>query len=163
MAKQRRIVKINEDQYEYLKGGDVKNYNGNSEVSVPGKLNTGEDGIPRTTDEIGNMVTAQGYNRWPRRRISESDQPDNGDMNRDGVDDFYDDKQMDTLSNNNPNDNLTVVPNSIEVKVEALMNVIKSANLNALQTAAVLNEIIESMDLSKLPYKLKKDLRLKIQ
>jgi DNA-binding transcriptional regulator WhiA len=55
------------------------------------------------------------------------------------------------------------VPNSIEVKVEALMNVIKSANLNALQTAAVLNEIIESMDLSKLPYKLKKDLRLKIQ
>jgi hypothetical protein len=29
MAKQRRIVKINEDQYEYLKGGEGKKYNGN--------------------------------------------------------------------------------------------------------------------------------------
>lgn len=163
MAKHKHIVKINEDQYEFLKGGDTKHFNGNSEVCVGGQLNPDEDGIPKTTDEIGSMVTAQGYNRWPRRYMNfkESvDKPSNGDLNGDGIDNFYQDKLNDRLSNGNPDDNLTVVPNSIETRVEALMKLINSSNLNAMQLTNVLNEILQSLDLSKLTYKQKKELFL---
>lgn len=159
------IVKINEEQYKFLKGGDTKSFAGNSEVSVGGQVNPDETGIPKTTDDIGGMVTAQGYNRWPRRHMNfgESvDKPSNGDNNGDGVDDFYDDKIVDTLNNGNPNDNATLVPNTIETKVDMVLNMINNANLNAIQTAAILNKIIERIDTRKLTYKQRKDLVVKI-
>lgn len=163
MGVKKHIVKINEDQYEFLKGGDTKHFNGNSEVNASGQLNPDENGAPKTTDEIGSTVTAQGYNRWPRRYMNfkESvDKPSNGDTNGDGIDNFYQDELNDRLSNGNPDDNLTVVPNSIEVKIEALMKLINSSNFNAMQLTNVLNEILQSLDLSKLSYKQKKELIL---
>lgn len=163
MAAYKHIVKINEEQYKFLKGGDTKSFNGNSEVSVGGQLNPDEDGMPKTTDEIGSMVTAQGYNRWPRRYTNfkeNVDRPSNGDLNGDGIDNFYQDPMNDRLSNGNRDDNLTVVPNTIETKIETLMKLINGSNLNAVQLTNVLNEILQSVDLSKLTYKQKKELIL---
>lgn len=47
---------------DYLNNGNFKEYNGNSETSVSGKIDsTKSDGRPITTDEIGQFTNVRGY------------------------------------------------------------------------------------------------------
>lgn len=166
MAAKKHIVKINEEQYSYLKGdNDTQHFDGNGNISVSGKLDYDEDGEPATSDKISRAFTPQAwtYYRTPQRgRISENEHMDDADIDNDKVDDFYNVGQSNTLSNGNPKDNLTVVPQGIITKLDGLISVVKSQNLNPYQVANVVNKFLESFDFSNMPYKAKKELRLKI-
>ena len=160
MAAKKHIVKINEEQYSYLKDDDdTRPYDGNSKVSVTGKFDTDTDGAPKTTDEIGKTFTPQAYTYYRRplmRRLGESD----GDGDR--VNDFYNVDQANTLSDDDKDNDLTVIPESISYKLDAFLDAMSSQNLNGDQIANVMNKILEAVDFSKVPFKARKELRLKI-
>ena len=163
----KRIIKLTEKQlaeaekesFSYLDNGDFKQYNGQSEISVPGKQSSEEQGIEKTTDDFANKLSSQAYNRYAGfafrpRTLKESD------VNQDGVDDFYNNKELDTLGNGNENDDLVKVPESVIRKMKILVDSMQA--LSTKQQAIVLNKMIESFDFSSLPYAWLKELRLKI-
>ena len=87
---------------------------------------------------------------------------------REGVDldksnDFYDMKgfynaELNILTNNNDKDNLVKIPQSIERKLDILLDSIKQSNLTPKQQAIVLNKIIEELDYDNIPNQWKKEL-----
>ena len=81
-------------------------------------------------------------------------------MNNDGVDDFYNNAELDTLGNGDTNDDLIKIPESVQRKMNLLIDSMQM--LSPKQQAIVLNKIIESFDLSSIPYSWLKELRLKI-
>lgn len=166
MAAKNHIVKINEEQYSYLKGDDdTRPFDGNSAVSVAGKLNAETDGNPKTGDDVSKAFTPQAwtYYRTNRRgRISENEHVSNGDYDHDNVDDFYNVDSANTLSNGNHDDNLTVVPQTVLMRVNALIQTMNTSSLSPVQVANVVNKFLESVDFSNMPYKLKKEIRLKV-
>lgn len=160
MAAKKRIVKINEEQYSYFKGDDdTQHFDGNRNISVGGKLNRNEDGNPKTTDDVGKAFTPQAYTyyRTPGRgKISESD------ANRDHMDDSYEVSQANVMSNGNENDDNTVVPELIITKLKQFIQSLSAQKLNYMQRANIANKFLESVDFSDMPYRLKKEIRLKI-
>lgn len=169
MAAKKHIVKINEEQYSYLKldknNGDAKQFDGNSTISVGGKLNREEDANAVTGDKISRAFTPQAwtYYRTPQRgRISEGEHLGNGDNDRDGIDDNYEVTQANVLTNGNDNDNNTIVPQGILTKLNLLIQAMKSQSLNYMQKANIVNKFLESIDFSDTPYRIKKEERLEI-
>lgn len=163
----RKIIKITAKQlkeaednsFKYLSNGDFKQYNGQSEVSVNGKKDDMEYGNPNTSDDFADKLTAQTYNRYcgtayRPHTIREDDE------NNDGVDDFYNNSDLDMLGNDTDNDDLVKIPQSIQYKSDIMVKALEP--LTPKQQAIVLNKIIESLDLSSLPYSWLKELRMKI-
>ena len=77
--------------------------------------------------------------------------------------DFYDMKgfnnsELNTLTNGNSKDNLVKIPQSIEKKLDVLLDSIKQSNLTPKQQAIVLNKIIEELDYDNIPNQWKKEL-----
>ena len=165
--KNKRIIKLTErqlaeaekDAFNYLGNGDFKQYNGQSEISVPGHKNDEEFGIEKDTDAFGNKISSQTYNRYAGFAFRPHTLREN-DENQDGVDDFYNSEELDTLGNGNESDDLVKVPESVQHKMGILIDAMQ--NLTPKQQAIVLNKMIESFDLSSLPYAWLKELRLKI-
>ena len=163
----KRIIKITEQQlmeaeknaFSYLDNGDFKQYNGQSEISVGGKENDKEDAEPKTSDDTASKITSQTYNRYAGFALKPHTLREN-DMNNDGVDDFYNNAELDTLGNGNTNDDLVKIPESVQRKMNLLIDSMQM--LSPKQQAIVLNKIIESFDLSSIPYSWLKELRLKI-
>lgn len=157
----RQLNEAQDDAFKYLTNSDTTPNNGQTEVSVNGKINGEEDGYPLTTDRFASMNTTQGYNRYGGignnlcRKVSE-----NNDKNNDGIDDFYNDKTLDILSNGNEQDNMEAISHTVDEKVNALLSLIK--NMPSKKQAIVLNKIIENINLNNIPFKLKKELIKKI-
>lgn len=155
----KQLKEAEESGFEYLSNGDFKQYNGQSEVSVTGKTDDETYGKPKTSDDFADKMTAQTYNRYcgaayrPHTLREE-------DHNNDGLDDFYNNAELDTLGNETTNDDLVKIPQSVQYKADILMNALTA--LTPKQQAIVLNKIIEGLDLSSLPYAWLKELRLKI-
>ena len=82
------------------------------------------------------------------------------DINKDNVDDFYNNDELDTLSNGDINDNLTKIPQGVEYKTDVLIDAIDT--LQPKQQAIVLNKILENLDMSSIPYMWKKELIKKL-
>ena len=180
MARKRRIIKLTEQQlleaeglsFEYLSNGNCKAYNGQSEISANGKLNSETNGEPVTSDDVESQITPQGYIRYTALggyagrigRLREEEQsPSSNDANGDGVDDFYNNKELDTLNNGLDDDNLTKIPNSVEHKLNTLIDAIRGNNLAPKQIAIIMNKMIESFDITSIPNSWKKELKLKIK
>ena len=77
--------------------------------------------------------------------------------------DFYDMKgfynaELNTLTNGDSKDNLVKIPQSIEKKLDVLLDSIKQSNLTPKQQAIVLNKIIEELDYDNIPNQWKKEL-----
>lgn len=165
----KRIIRITEQQlkeaypdaYEYLdNNSDVKPFDGNTNISVAGKVSDEEDGMTITTDDVATMVTNQnnpyGYRTsgYARPYIGEAD------ANADGVDDFYNHDELDTLSNGEKKDDITRVPDSIIRKLDILIDAM--APLNGKQKMMILNKMVENVDMQQAPYQWRKELALKI-
>ena len=167
-----KIIKLTEKQlkeaegnsFEYLNGSDVGNYTGNTEISPVGKVSDDEYGNPVTTDDIAKQITPNSYNRYGsyiysnNRSIKESFEDDDND----GIDDFYDNEQIETLSDDDKSNNLTRIPKGVEDKINLLINQIDSSSLNPKQQAMVLTKLINSMDTDRLPISWRKNLILRI-
>lgn len=165
----RRIIKLTEkqlreaetDAFTFLKNGDFNQYAGQSEISVSGRENDDEWGEPKTTDDLADKITSQSYNRFSGfayrpHALKEGDM----DGNDDGVDDFYNNEELDTLSDGDENDDLTKIPEGVQNKCDILISAMQ--NLTPKQQAIVLNKLIESFDFSNLPYSWLKELKMKI-
>lgn len=165
----KRTIRITEQQlkeaypdaYEYLdSNSDVKPFDGNTNISVAGKVSNEEDGMPITTDDVATMVTSQnnpyGYRTsgYARPYIGEAD------AKADGVDDFYNHDELDTLSNGEKKDDITRVPDSIIRKLDILIDAM--APLNGKQKMMILNKMVENVDMQQVPYQWRKELALKI-
>lgn len=154
-----QLAEAEEDAFNYLGNGDFKQYNGQSEISVPGHENNEEMGDEKSTDAFADKMSSQTYNRYAGFALRPHTLREN-DTNQDGVDDFYNNDELDTLGNGDESDDLVKVPESVQRKMDILISSMQ--NLTPKQQAIVLNKIIESFDLSSLPYAWLKELRLKI-
>lgn len=166
----RRIIKLTNEQYRqlkeaeddsfgYLDNGDFKEYSGQSQIGVTGKVNDEEYGQPKTSDSLADKLSSQTYNRFCGSAFRPTSIRED-DENNDGVDDFYNNNELDTLGNNTSDDDLVKVPQSVQSRMNMLIDSMK--NLQPKQQAIVLNKIIESINLSEIPYAWMKELRLKI-
>lgn len=166
MTPKKHIVRINEEQYSYIKGDDdTQHFDGNRSISVGGKLNNDEDANPKTSDDVSKSFTPQSwtYYRTPQRgRISEGEHLGGEDKNGDNVNDDYEVSQANVMSNGNQNDDNTVVPQLIITKLNQFIQAISTQNLNYVQRANIANKFLESIDFSDMPYRFKKEIRLKI-
>lgn len=167
-----RIIKVTEQQLKEALGdafsyldfdSDVKPFDGNTNISVTGKLSDTEDGAPVTTDDIGTMLSPQNYisqrtgarmyNR-PATFLREDDK------NNDGVDDFFNHDELDVLSNGDDSDDITRVPGSVLNKLDLLLKAMET--MSPKQKAMVVNKLIESIDWSAVMGPWRKELSLKI-
>lgn len=155
----KQLTEAENDVFGYLNNGDFKQYSGQSEIGVTGKKDDDEYGKPKTSDDLANKISAQTYNRYCGFALKPHALRED-DTNKDGVDDYYNNDELDTLGNNSDNDDLVKIPESIQRKVNILIDSMQM--LTAKQQAIVLNKLIESFDLSSLPYAWLKELRLKI-
>lgn len=165
-----RVIKITEAQlreaegnaFEYLdSNNDIPNNVGNSEIGVTGKIDGEEYGTPATSDKISNTMSNQSWNRF--RGYSTNMRPNNlreEDENNDGVDDFYNHDELNILTDDNDKNNLIKIPNSIEQRLNILIKSIE--NLQPKQQAMVINKIIDSINVEKIPYSWAKELMYKI-
>lgn len=152
------------DSFSYLDfDNSVTPHDGNTEISVTGKLSDEEDAAPVTTDDIGTMLSPQNYistrtgarmyNR-PATFLKEADK------NNDGVDDFFNHEELDVLSNGDNDDDLTRVPGSVLNKIDLLLKAMEP--LSSKQKAMVINKMIESVDWTTVMGPWRKELSLKI-
>lgn len=163
----RRIIKLTRQQlteaengaFNYLSNGDFKQYNSQSEISVAGKKDDGEWGDPKTSDNLADKITAQTYNRYCGKALKPHTLRED-DENKDNVDDFYNNTELDTLGNETSDDDLVKIPQGVQNKVNMLISSMQT--LSSKQQAIVLNKLIEHFDLSTIPYAWLKELRLKI-
>lgn len=178
-----------DNTFNYLGGGDTSNYSGQSQIFATGKLGPEEEyGDPITTDKVSRSLSPQTYNRYgvgsqgyrkfqntpdtnlldidiEDDEISQTTNEDTQKLSDDDneIDNFYKKDELDTLGNGVENDNLTRIPEGVEYKINLLLSEIKRLNLTPKQQAIVLNKIVESFDVEKIPYSWKKTLMLKIK
>lgn len=168
--KKRIIVKLTsqqlneaqDDAFTYLTNSDTTPNNGQTEISVNGKIDGKEDGNPLTTDKFASMTTSQGYNRYGGigNNIVYNNIIEDNDKNNDGIDDFYNNPSLDILSNGNEDDNMEEIPYTIDEKTNILLSFLKK--ISPKKQAIVLNKIIENINLKGIPYKFKKELIKKL-
>ena len=187
--KMKRIIKITESQLRETEGeafkyldttDDTTPYNGQSTITAQGKLNGEENGEPIITDRIGKQRTPQSWaryraygniNMYPHKNKSNfiNDNLDEGisvgdDKDNDGVPDHYENVGdmggLDILSDGDDSNNLTVIPKSVDVKLELLNKAME--NLSPKQKAMVINNFLEQNDISQIPNAWKKTLMYKV-
>ena len=173
-----KIIRLTETQYNllnedfdsgfnYIGDSDVPHNDGQVNITANGKLNGDENGNPVTSDKVEKMVTPQQYYNFvtfgrsslgTRAHVTEN----LNDKDNDGIDDFYNSEELDTLSDGDNNDDLVKVPEGVIVKTKLLSDEIKKAKLNPKQQAMVLNKIIEDCAIGSVPYAWKKELMMKL-
>lgn len=161
------------EAFKYLDtSDDTSPFNGQSTITSQGKLNGEENAEPIFTDRIGKQRTPQAWARYrmygninqaPHTKsnninlfnegvsIKPSVTVSDGNIKDNGINDFDEDVAMmgmgngvETMSDNNNNNNLCVIPNGIDKVTDRLINMISDYNLNPKQIAMVLDKIQES-------------------
>lgn len=156
-----RLKEAIEDEFSYVTNSNYKPYDGQVNVSANGKKTSEDYGNPVTSDMIQQSITPQSYNRFRSYgNISHA--------MREGVvinpkQNFYDtanfnNKELDILSNNGKNDNLVKIPQSVQDKLNILLDSVKKTKLSPKQQAIVLHKLIEELSHGNIAYSLKKEL-----
>ena len=170
----RRIVKISSKQMSDLSedvgvtfnsDNDVPNFNGCAEITVSGKKDQGTYGKPVSTDKIARKLTPQTFSRYGMTNFRGGYRymPESYQIDTNSSDSFYDNTQMDTLSNGIEDDNTTVIPQSVDAKIDLLCNVCNTANLTPRQNAMIINKLIEALPMKGIPFKWRNELIIKIR
>lgn len=155
-------LKEAEETFKFVKNNNSPTHDGNSKIGVNGKLSSGTNGNPVTTDKFASMNCPQdhgdymgyGYRYGMPTNLREDDK------NNDGVDDFYNRKETGILGNGKDNDSLTKIPKEVNNKINALINV--CSTLTQKQKATALNKFLEALDISSLNHDIKKFLIKKL-
>lgn len=169
----KKIIKVTEQQlketegkaFEYLDiEDDTTPNNGNSEISVSGKLNDTENGKPITGDKISNTITPQTYNRFHHYANQfHNTLRENSDKNNDGVDDFYNNEEMNILNDNDNDNDIVRIPQSVLSKIDLLIEAINNSNLTPKQECIILNKLIMNMKINEAPFSWIKELIIKLR
>lgn len=166
-------IKITEKQYQriqeeidndfiYFTNNDTKPYDGQVNISANGKIDGETNAKPTSGDKVQQSLTPQGYGRY-RCYGNISPRTMREGVAVDQSNDFYDMKgfnntELNMLTNDNDKDNLIKIPQSIERKLDILLDSIKQSNLTPKQQAIILNKILEELDYDNIPNQWKKEL-----
>ena len=151
-----------DDSFTYFSDSDTKPYDGQVNISANGKIDGETNAKPTTADKVQHSLTPQGYGRY-RSYGNISPRTMREGVEIDKSNDFYDVKgfnntELNVLTNGNDKDNLVKIPQSIERKLDILLDSIKQNRLTPKQQAIVLNKIIEELDYDNIPNQWKKEL-----
>lgn len=158
----KRIQEEMDNDFIYFTNNDTKPYDGQVNISANGKIDGETNANPTSADKVQHSLTPQGYGRYRSYgNISPRSMREGVDL--DNSNDFYDvkgfnNKELNTLTNDNNKDNLVKIPQSIEAKLDILLDSIKQSNLTPKQQAIVLNKMIEELDYDTIPNQWKKEL-----
>ena len=165
-----RIIKLTKRQlketdisdFDYIDDeNDMPSRIGQSQISVDGKVDDTESGDTLIGDRVAKSMTPQTYSRFNNYSNGYSHRMREGvDVNKDNVDDFYNNDELDMLSNGDNNDNLIKIPQGVDYKTNMLVAAMN--NLNSKQQAIVINKILENVDMNSIPYRWKKELIMKL-
>ena len=161
--------------FDFLSDNDIPEYSGNRNIEVANKLNKDEYGDPITSDDVADTEANVGYSRYTSSygygggRLREAQGQDgqenypDQDTDNDGITNFYDNNANNTLDDNDPTNNTTVVPNTVLQRIDLLLNTVAQENLNIRQQYMVAAQILDKLDLEKLPPALTKNLALHLK
>lgn len=158
----RQLQEMNCTDFFYLDtDNDRCSTDGQSHISVDGKVDDINSGETLISDKIANSLTPQWYNRYRSYANLQGRCVREGvDLDKDNVDDFFNHEELDIASNKKDNDNLCKIPQGAEKKTDMFIDAI--IPLNCKQQAICINKILDNVDLSSLPYSWKKELYLKL-
>ena len=137
------LENLNEDEFDYLSNSEFKPYDGYNNITADGKIDGTKPADKNTTaDEHGKRLTMQGWNRYRtygniypasvREGVEISNKEDNT------ADDFG---EVDVTDDNRlENPNLVQIPNTVKQREKLLIDSI--SNLNDMQKAIVLNDLL---------------------
>ena len=165
-----RIIKLTKRQlketdisdFDYIDDeNDMPSRIGQSQISVNGKVDDTESGDTLIGDRVAKWMTPQTYSLFNNDSNGYCHRMREGvDVNKDNVDDFYNNDELDMLSNGDNNDNLIKIPQGVDYKTNMLVDAMN--NLNPKQQAIVINKILENVDMISIPYRWKKELIMKL-
>lgn len=177
----RIIQEAIDNTFAYIDEKDTIPYDGQKNISADGKIDGETNGDVTIGDKVSKTVTPQsflryrgiGYGRFQpytmQPNMVDSDmqcdegiQPNN-DKNNDGIDDFYNNDELDLLGDDDADNDLVKIPQGIVTKSDILIDAVNSNNLTSKQQAIILNKIIEAFDITSIPYAWKKELILKLK
>lgn len=165
-----RIIKLTKKQLQEMDSSDFlyldtdndrSPSDAESQISVDGKIDDTTSGDTLIGNKVANSLTPQWYNRYRSyANLQGRCMREGVDINKDGVDDFYNNEELDILSNGDNNDNLCKIPAGVERKTDILVDAI--SNLTTKQQAIVINKILENVNMSNIPYSWRKELMMKL-
>ena len=158
--KQYKLLQETDETFTYVGDTESKPFDGYGNITADGKID-GETAAPEktTADRIGKMRSVDGWNRYrsygnvyPTTMREQDERNDFYDVNG------FQNKELNTLTNDNEKDNLIKIPYSIERKLNILLDSIKELNLTPKQQGIILNKVIETLDYDAIPNQWKKEL-----
>ena len=158
--KQYKLLQETDETFTYVGDTESKPFDGYGNITADGKID-GETAAPEktTADRIGKMRSVDGWNRYrsygnvyPTTMREQDERNDFYDVNG------FQNKELNTLTNDNEKDNLVKIPYSIERKLNILLDSIKELNLTPKQQGIILNKVIETLDYDAIPNQWKKEL-----
>lgn len=177
-----RIIKLTEAQlmevegmsFEYLNGdSEAKPFDAQTEISVncpPGIADRlGIDVEPSDTDDIASKVPSQGRSMWRARSMGRTifHEQDQTKANNAAPDDPKKDNYGENVANTtgmgvirdkNSTNDVTVLPQSVLDKIQLLINVCQTEELNAKKCEMVIIKLLQNLNFQNLPYSLTKDM-----
>ncbi|MBO6244343.1 MAG: hypothetical protein J6O41_07285 [Clostridia bacterium] len=157
---QYKLLQETDETFTYVGDTESKPFDGYGNITADGKID-GETAAPEktTADRIGKMRSVDGWNRYrsygnvyPTTMREQDERNDFYDVNG------FQNKELNTLTNDNEKDNLIKIPYSIERKLNILLDSIKELNLTPKQQGIILNKVIETLDYDAIPNQWKKEL-----
>lgn len=155
-----RLKEAIEDEFSYVTNSEYKPYDGQLNVSANGKPTPEDYGNVVTSDMVQQSITPQSYNRFRSYGNISRAMREGIEINKQ---DFYDtpsikNKELDTLSNGDKNGNLVKIPQTVQDKMNLLLDSVKKNNLSSKQQAIVLHKLIEELSHGSIPNQWKKEL-----
>lgn len=167
--KHKKTIIISESQlremggdFEYFGKCDTNPYDGMTHPTPGGILSNGETAKPVDTDRIADTMSPQTYRRYGNIYGRAVSVRESEDTNKDGVDDFYNNDAMNTLTNDTDNDDLTKVPESVIQRLDLFLDAVGNTTLTPRQNAIILTKVISKLDVKGIPYRWKRELMMKI-
>lgn len=151
-----KIIRLTEKQlreaydgdFEYISDDPTRQYGGNTYVTTVGKMDDEEFGDPLYTDEL-DVMAPQGYWYGWHYRNTPINETQN-DINRNGIQDYYEKVTNNTLQDGDAKTDLTVIPPSVLQKTKTLLQSIGTTNLTPRQQYMIAAKIMDELNLEKL-------------
>lgn len=146
-----------------------------SETTVSGKINPEEFADPVTTDDFADAQCKSfpwGVGAYYRgthvpmvaegEQAAISDMYNDTDQTGDGVPDKFNHAETNQLTDGDESDDQQIIPHTVEMHLDRLINAIRQTNLSPKKQANILNKLIANTNIQNLPPSYKKESSLKI-
>ncbi len=140
-----------------------------SQVTVSGQENDEDFGKPVTTDDFADKQCKSfpwGVGSYYRGThvpmVAEGiDTASDGEI-KDNVDQFYNHSDSNELIDGNEEDDQEIIPHSIEIHLDRLIDAMRDMNLTPKKEVAILNKLIANSNIQNLPPSYKKETSMKV-